>query len=79
MRLHYDKKSDALYIRFDESPYAESDEIEDGIIFDYYNKKRLSVLRYSMHPSGLLHRFAQQCAAVRRCVIHMHNFFICLL
>lgn len=41
MRLQYDKKNDALYIRFDESPYAESDEIEDGIIFDYDNKKKI--------------------------------------
>lgn len=35
MRLHYDKKQDALYIRFHESPYHESDEVQEGIIFDY--------------------------------------------
>jgi uncharacterized protein YuzE len=35
MRFHYDKKIDALYIRFNEKRYVESDEVSDGIIFDY--------------------------------------------
>jgi len=35
MRFHYDKKVDALYIRFNEKRYVESDEISEGIIFDY--------------------------------------------
>lgn len=41
MRFHYDKKKDALYIRFDESPYAESDEVEEGVVFDYNKKRKL--------------------------------------
>lgn len=41
MRFHYDDKKDALYIRFDESAYQESDEVEEGIIFDYNKKKKL--------------------------------------
>lgn len=41
MRFHYDDKKDALYIRFDESPYEESDEVEEGIIFDYDVKRKL--------------------------------------
>lgn len=41
MRFHYDSKKDALYIRFDESAYQESDEVEEGIIFDYDKKKKL--------------------------------------
>lgn len=41
MRFHYDDKKDALYIRFDESPYEESDEVEEGIVFDYDAKKKL--------------------------------------
>ena len=41
MRFYYDEKKDALYIRFDESPYAESDEVEEGIVFDYDSKKKL--------------------------------------
>jgi uncharacterized protein YuzE len=35
MRFHYDKSQDALYIRFDEKRYAGSDEVAEGIIFDY--------------------------------------------
>lgn len=35
MRFHYDKSKDIFYVRFDESPYAESDELQEGIIFDY--------------------------------------------
>ena len=41
MRFHYDDKKDALYIRFDESRYQESDEVEEGFIFDYNAKKKL--------------------------------------
>ena len=41
MRFHYDKPEDILYIRFDESPYAESDEIEKGFIFDYDKKGKI--------------------------------------
>lgn len=35
MRFHYDKKEDALYIRFNENPYRKSEEIQEGIVFDY--------------------------------------------
>lgn len=35
MRFHYDKKEDALYIRFNENPYQNSEEIQEGIIFDH--------------------------------------------
>jgi len=35
MRFHYDKKEDALYIRFNENHYQKSEEIQEGIIFDY--------------------------------------------
>lgn len=35
MEFHYDKKQDALSIRFDPSPYQKSDEVEEGVIFDY--------------------------------------------
>jgi uncharacterized protein YuzE len=41
MRLHYDKKEDALYIGFNENPYQESEEIQDGIIFDYDKKGKI--------------------------------------
>jgi uncharacterized protein YuzE len=41
MRFHYDKKIDALYLRFNESRYRESDEVADGIILDYDRSGRL--------------------------------------
>lgn len=41
MRFHYDKKQDALYIRFNENQYAESDEIKGGVIFDYDKKSKI--------------------------------------
>lgn len=41
MKLHYDKSGDAFYVRFDDSPYAESDEVEDGVILDYDKKGKI--------------------------------------
>lgn len=41
MRFHYDRKKDAFYIRFDESPYRESEEVEEGVIFDYDRRGKL--------------------------------------
>lgn len=35
MKLKYDKKEDALYIRFNDKRYFDSDEVKQGIIFDY--------------------------------------------
>lgn len=34
MNIHYDPKEDAMYIRLSEMPYAESEEVRDGVIFD---------------------------------------------
>jgi len=41
MKFHYDKKQDALYLRFNESPYKESEEIQQGIIFDYDSRGKI--------------------------------------
>lgn len=41
MRFHYKKSKDAFYIRFDESPYSESDEVAEGVILDYNKKGKL--------------------------------------
>ena len=41
MRFHYDKKEDAFSIRFQDRQYAESDEVADGIIFDYDNRGKI--------------------------------------
>ena len=41
MRFNYSKSEDALYIRFDERPYAQSDEVEEGIVFDYDKRGKI--------------------------------------
>ncbi len=35
MKVHYDEKSDAIYIRLDDSKIIDSQEVEPGIILDY--------------------------------------------
>ena len=35
MKLHVDKKSDALYLRLDESAIIESEEVSPGVVLDY--------------------------------------------
>lgn len=35
MKLNYDPQVDALSIRFNNKPYFASDEVRDGVIFDY--------------------------------------------
>lgn len=41
MKVNYDEKSDAMYIRFSNSPYYESDEVKEGIILDYDKKGKV--------------------------------------
>lgn len=41
MKFHYDKKADALSIRFNEERYSESDEVKEGVIFDYDKKNNI--------------------------------------
>lgn len=41
MKIHFDKQQDAFYMRFNESPYGESDEIKEGIILDYDKKGKI--------------------------------------
>ena len=41
MKLKYDKKEDALYIRFNDRRYFESDEVKRGVIFDYDKEGRI--------------------------------------
>ena len=41
MRFHYDKKEDVLYIRFNENPYQKSEEVQEGIIFDYDKNNKI--------------------------------------
>ena len=41
MRIKYDEKNDAVYIRFSEEPCFESDEIKEGFIVDYDKKGKI--------------------------------------
>lgn len=41
MKFHYDKKTDALSIRFNDAVYGETEEIRDGIFFDYDQKGKI--------------------------------------
>ena len=41
MKFKYDKKVDALSIQFKDSAYAESEEVQEGIIFDYDKKGKI--------------------------------------
>ncbi len=34
MIIRFSKEEDAMYIRLSEMPYAESEEVRDGVIFD---------------------------------------------
>ena len=35
MKLYVDKEADALYLRLDDSPILESEEVTEGIVLDY--------------------------------------------
>jgi len=38
MRISYDEKADALYIRLKETPYHKSDKVKEGVLLDYDDK-----------------------------------------
>jgi len=38
MRIGYDERADALYIRLKETPYYESDEVREGVLLDFDDK-----------------------------------------
>ena len=35
MKLNVDKEADALYLRLDDSPVVESEEVSPGVVLDY--------------------------------------------
>ncbi len=35
MKLNVDKEADALYLRIDDSPIVESEEVSPGVVLDY--------------------------------------------
>lgn len=41
MRSYYDAETDALYLRFAETPVSESEEVHPGIVFDFNAEGRI--------------------------------------
>lgn len=41
MKIHFDKKADALYIRFSDEKYFESQELREGFIVDLDKKGKV--------------------------------------
>ena len=58
MKFSYNKKEDALYMRFDQKPIVESDQVSDNLIVDYDRSGRiigLEVLDASKKMAKKLH------------------------
>lgn len=56
MKLHVDKKADALYLRLDESAIIESEEVSPGVVLDYNGANEVvgvEMLRLSERSSVL--------------------------
>ena len=41
MRIRYDRKADALYLRLDDSKVVESEELKPGIVLDFNANKQV--------------------------------------
>jgi uncharacterized protein YuzE len=41
MKMHYDEKADALYLRLDDSRVVESEEVKPGIVLDFNAEKEV--------------------------------------
>ena len=41
MKMYCDEKTDAIYLRLDDSQIVESDEIQPGIVLDFNDKKQV--------------------------------------
>ena len=41
MKLNVDKEADALYLRLDDSPIVESEEVSPGVVLDYNESKEV--------------------------------------
>ena len=41
MRMHYDEKTDALYLRLDDSKVVDSEEVKPGIVLDFNAEKQV--------------------------------------
>lgn len=41
MKIHFDEKADALYLRLDDSPVIESQEVSVGIVLDFDDRRQV--------------------------------------
>ncbi len=41
IRMHYDPKADAAYLRFSEQPVVESEEVSEGVVLDFDAEGRM--------------------------------------
>ena len=56
MKLHVDKKADALYLRLDDSAIVESEEVSPGVVLDYNESNEVvgvEMLHLSKRSSNL--------------------------
>ena len=56
MKLSIDKQADALYLRLDDSPIVESEEVSPGVVLDYNESNEVvgvEMLRLSKRSSSL--------------------------
>ena len=56
MKLKVDKEADALYLRLDDSPIVESEEVSPGVVLDYSEANEVvgvEMLRLSRRSSTL--------------------------
>ena len=44
VNLHYDRKTDAAYLRFSDEPITESEEVSPGVVLDFDATGRLVAL-----------------------------------
>ena len=56
MKLNVDKEADTLYLRLDDSPIVESEEVSPGVVLDYNESNEVvgvEMLRLSRRSSTL--------------------------
>ncbi|HUY33542.1 MAG TPA: DUF2283 domain-containing protein [Pirellulales bacterium] len=56
MKLKVDEQADALYLRLDDSPIVESEEVSPGVVLDFNDQNQvvgLEILHLSKRAPGL--------------------------
>ena len=52
MKVHFDEKADAVYVRLDDSPIIDSEEVHPGIVLDFNGASQvvgIEILRVQEH------------------------------